>query len=142
MLLSVPLTAIEAAFDEFGPIPRLCFESRMWSSYRKIPNIALDNLSLGYLESLSFRRPFAFDDFSQKMLILRRSTIDLDSINLDFPSVYIQLISPFVESKVMGRMWVLERYEQVNLFKRYSSFPFTRGMSGNIFEAYCHTIFC
>ena len=41
----------------------------------------------------------------------------------------------------MGRMRELKYYEQVNLFKRYSSFPFTRGMSGNIFEAYCHTIF-
>lgn len=92
MLFPVPLIAIEAAFDEFGPIPRLFFDSRVWSSYRKELNIALDNLSLGYLESLSFRHPFAFDDFSQKMLILRHSTIDLDSINLDSPSVYIQLI--------------------------------------------------
>jgi hypothetical protein len=68
--------------------------------------------------------------------MLRRVTIDVDD-----PSVDIQVISPFVDSKVASRMRALERHQLVSLFKRYHALPSTRKMSGNVFEAYCHLTF-
>jgi len=133
----VPLPAIEAIFYGFGPTPRLCFGTeRSLIEYQANLDEALERLSLAYLESLTSRNRLALDPVSHKIFMLRRSTIDVDSV-----SVYIQPISPFIASKVVRRMRALKRYELVSLFKRYNALPSTRRMSGDIFEAYCHVIF-
>ncbi|KAF8345320.1 hypothetical protein F5887DRAFT_885268 [Amanita rubescens] len=133
---SVPLSAIEAIFYELGPTPRLCFGTeRSLIEYRADLDGALEGLSLAYLESLTSRNRLALDAVSHKLFILRRSTIDVDSV-----LVYIQPISPFIASKVVRRMRALKRYELLSLFKRYNALPSTRRMSGDVFEAYCHVI--
>jgi hypothetical protein len=133
----VRLPAIDGIFNELGPIPRLCFGTeRSLIEYRADLDEALEGLSLPYLESLTSRNPLALDTVSHKIVVLRRSTIDVDSV-----LVYIQPISPFIASEVARRMRALKRYELVSLFKRYNASPSTRRISGNVFEAYCHVIF-
>ena len=97
---------------------------------------ALGGLSLAYLESLTSRNRLALDAVSDKIVVLRRSTIHVDSV-----SVYIQPISPFVASELARQMRALKRHELVGLFRRYNALPSTRRMSGDIFAAYCHVIF-
>jgi hypothetical protein len=92
---------------------------------------ALEGLSLAYLESLTFRNRLALDAVPHKIFMLRRLTIDVDSV-----LVYIQPISPFIASKVARRMRALKRHELVSLFERYNALPSTRRMSGDVFEAY------
>jgi hypothetical protein len=134
----VPLAAIEAIFYELGPTPRVCFgKERSLIEYRANLNDALAQLSMDYFENLSSRPRFALDDaVSHKLISLRRLSIDVDSV-----SAYIQPISPFIASRVARRMRALKRHELVSLFNRYSALPSTRKMSGDVFEAYCHTIF-
>lgn len=104
----VPLTAIEAAFDELSPIPSLCFEGKESLEYQMNLNTALPvgGLSLAYFESRLFRDPFALDTVSQKMFMLKRPII-----GLNFRLVYVQPISPFVASKVVRQTRALRRYE-------------------------------
>ena len=134
---NVPLPAIEAIFYKFGPTPRLCFGTeRLLIEYQANLDEALEGLSLAYLESLTSRNRLALDAVSEKIYMLRRSSIDVDSV-----LVYIQPISPFIASKVVRRMRALKCHELVGLFKRYNALPSTRGMSGDVFEAYCHITF-
>ena len=133
----MPLPAIEAVFYELGPTPRLCFGSeRFLIEYQANLDEALEGISLAYLESLTTRHRLALNAVSHKIFMLRRLTIDVDTV-----SVCIQPISPFVASKVARRMRALKRHELVSLFKRYNALPSTRIMSGDVFEAYCHVIF-
>ena len=133
----VPLPAIEAIFYELGPTPRLCFGKNLFlRNYRFGLEDALNKLSLTYLEDLASRDRWSMDDVSHKIFMMRRVTIDVDD-----PSVDIQVISPFVDSKIASRMRALERHQLVSLFKRYHALPSTRKLSGNVFEAYCHLTF-
>jgi hypothetical protein len=132
------LTAIDEIFDELGPTPRLCFETkRELIGYRGKLNEALGRLTLGDLEDMSFsRESLALDAVSHKLYMLKRSGVDVDSVEVD-----IMTITPFVASKIAARMRALERHELVRLFHRYILLPSTRKMAGDIFEAYCHVNF-
>jgi hypothetical protein len=133
----VPLPVIEEIFYTLGPTPRLCFgKERRLNEYRANLDEAVNGLSMTYFEKLSARTRLALDDVSHKIILLSRSSIDMDSVPVD-----IQLISPFVASRVARRMRALKRHELVSLFNLYSALPTTRKMSGDVFEAYCHTIF-
>ena len=126
----MPLLVIEARFDEIGPIPRLCFGTNtLLREYQSDLDDTLDKLSW----PTSCRDNLALDD---KMFTLRRSTIDVDTVSVD-----MQLITPFIASKVARWMRTLKRHELVRLFKRYHALPSTRKMSGDVFEAYLHLIF-
>ena len=130
----VPLSAIDAIYNKFGPTPRLCFETEdMLIKYEKSQNQALRKLSLDYLENVAIREHLAWDAVSHKIYMMRRPTIDVDTVSME-----IEFISPFIASKVM---WALKRHELVRLFNRYHAVPSTRKMSGDVFEAYCHLIF-
>jgi hypothetical protein len=133
----VPLPAIEAIFYELGPTPRLCFGTeRSLIEYQASLDEVLEGPPLAYLESLTSRNRLALDDVLHKIFMLKRSTIDIDSV-----LVYIQPISPFIASKVASRMRALKRHELVSLFERYNALSSARRMSGDVFEAYCHVIF-
>jgi hypothetical protein len=134
----VSLTPIDEIFDELGPTPRLCFEKKRWlTEYRRKLNEALGRLTLSYLEDMSFtRESLALDAVSDKMYMLKRSGVDVDSVEVD-----IMTITPFVASKIATRMRALERHDLARLFHRYIALPSTRKMAGDIFEAYCHVKF-
>ena len=104
--------------------------------HREDLDVALEGLTLDYLDSLPSRNRLSLDAVSQKIFILRRSSVDLD-----FVPVFIEPISPFVASKVVVRMRALQRHQLVHLFNRYIALPSTRRMAGDVFEAYCHVIF-
>ena len=133
------LPVIEARFYELGPTPYLCFENEIFLiEYRESRNVALRGLSLAYFESLTSCNRLGLDGVSRKIFMLRHSSIDIDLLSV---SVYIQPISPFIASEFAHRMQALKRYELVDLFNHYNLIPYTRKMSCNVFEAYCHIIF-
>ena len=131
-------TAIDEIFDHLGPIPRLSFgNTRSLIDYRRKLDEALGRLTLGGLEDMSFSHESqALDAISHNIYMLKRSNLDVDSVEVD-----MMTITPFIASKVAARMRALECYELVRLFNRYIRLPSTRGMAGDVFEAYCHITF-
>ena len=107
------------------------------AGYRTKLDEALGGLTLGGLEDMLFSHESqASDAVSRKIYMLKRSNVDVDSVEVDMTT-----ITPFIASKVAARMRALKRYELVRLFNRCIRLPSTRGMAGDVFEAYCHIIF-
>ena len=130
----MPLPAIETTFYELGPIPHLCFGTeRSLIDHRVHLDVALQGLTSDYLDSLASRGRLSLDAVSSKIYVLRRVIVDVDSVG-----VFLEPISPFVASKVLARMRTLQPHELVHLFHRYMVLPFTRRMTSDVFEAYCH----
>ena len=98
--------------------------------------VALQKLTLDYLNGLTSRDRFSLDTVSNKIYILRRSGVDVDSVMES-----IEPITPFIASKVVAQMRTLQRHELIHLFNRYIAFPPTRRMADDVFEAYCHVVF-
>ena len=97
----------------------------------------MGGLTLGSLQDMSFSyESQALDAISHKIYMLKRSNVDVDSVEVD-----MMTITPFIASKVAARMRALERYELVRLFNRYIRLPSTRRMADDVFEAYCHVTF-
>ena len=131
------LTTIDAIFDQFGPIPGLCFGTeRSLIKHGMDLEVALQKLTLDYLNGLTSRDRFSLDTISNKIYKLRRSGVDMDSVMES-----IEPITPFIASKVVAQMRTLQHHELVHLFNRYIAFPPTRRMADDVFEAYCHIIF-
>ena len=121
-------TAIDEIFDHLGPTPRLCFgNTRSLIDYRRKLDEALGRLTSGGLEGMSFSHESqALDAVSHKIYMLKRSKVDVDSVELD-----MMTITPSIASKVAARTRALERYELLHLFNRYIRLPSTRRMAGD-----------
>ena len=97
----MPFTAIDEIFDHLGPTPRLCFgNTRSLIDYRRKLDEALGRFTLGGLEGMSFSHESqALYAFSHKIYMLKRSKVDVDSVEVD-----MMTITPSVASKVAARM--------------------------------------
>ena len=132
---------IDQVYDQFGPIPRICFEHafdpRNWESYKQDFFTALRDLTPQGLETLVDESGrLAMGEVSHKLCLIWR----VGSVTVS-DAVQISPITDFVGSQIAIRFRNHQRRDQIQLYKRFAAIPSARGMTGNIFEAYGQQLF-
>jgi hypothetical protein len=131
---------IDQVYDQFGPIPRLCFDAsdiRDFESYERDVFAALCNLTPQKLETLVDEcNNLSMGEISPKICLIWRVGSVKDSGN-----VQISPITDFVGSRIAIHFRNLQRCDQIQLYKRFAAIPSTWGMAGKIFEAYGQQLF-
>lgn len=136
------LDLINEIFDELGPIPRLCidFDKNQLGDYREDLKETLDNISVEKLEELAdTAKSMNMDVVSRKVCLIRR----FNSSQLQFSKkVTVSPITPYVGSRIVSQLKNAQRRKLIRLYNKFIRLPSTRKMSGNVFEAWCHQVFC
>ena len=149
MLLEKPDTdLINDVFDQLGCTPRLCLEKvqtrRSLDARRTTTLSQLDELSARDFEKMvNGSRSMGTDEVSYTTCLLSRTDETIWHADRETISAFVQVspITPFIGSKLAIHFRNLARSEQIRLYKYFAVIPSTRGMTGNIFEAYCQRIF-
>jgi hypothetical protein len=95
---------IDSAFDQFGPIPRICLEvaadNTLFKIHKDETQGALDNLSLANLEKfINNTKSLKMDPMSHKLCLIRRSKKhDLDS------DIRVMPITEYIRSELVTHM--------------------------------------
>ena len=139
---NLDLDLINKLFDVLGPVPRLCidFDEDKLEDYRKDLNKELGKLSIDSLEELVDEgESLEMDAVSHKVCLIRR----FYSTKLRFSKkVKVSPITPYVGSRIAFQLKNAQRHELIRLYKKFIHLPSTRKMSGDVFEAWCHQVFC
>ena len=147
-VLSAPLTLthpdfklIDQVYDQFGPIPRICFEHALdpcdWESYKQDFFMTLCDLTPQRLETLVGESGrLAMGEVSRKICLIRR----VGSVAAS-AAVQISPMTDFVGSQIAIRFRHHQLRDQIQLYKGLAAIPSARGMTGNIFEAYGQQLF-
>jgi len=134
------LDLINEVYDRFGPIPRLCFDKlcsrEALESYERELGEELWKLTTDQLQDLVSRgAALAMDSFFHKICLIKADWNNISN-NID-----VTPITNSIASKLAIRFRNLECREQIRLYKYFAGMPSTRGMTGNLFEAYCQQRF-
>ena len=129
---------INDIFDEFGPIPRLCIDYDEVES-AKYRTDELVVLSIDSLENLvQGGMGLCMDAISYKLCLIRRPNPTDLAHSLE---VEVLPVTPSIGSRIAFQLRNAERGEHIRLYKRLTSIPVAKKLSGNVFEAYCQQRF-
>lgn len=135
------LEEIDAVFDNFGPTPRLCFDTLLQphgiDSYQCALNEILAGLTSQDLKtSVVNMGSLAADKLSHTICLISRKNRDELSDNVN-----VQPITKFVESQLVICLRNLQIKDQIELHNRFTRSPSAKRMTGPLFEAYCQLRF-
>ena len=126
---------INLLYDRLGPTPRLCLDlfedahrrERYEDELRKV----ISNITSESLEALfDAAGTLEMDKLSHKICIIRRESLD----NVAGLPI-VEAITPHIRSKLVYQLRILERRDQVRLYKRFAKTSDSRALAGVAFEA-------
>jgi hypothetical protein len=132
---------IDQIYDQFGPIPRLCFDKafqpRQLESYLRDFKRALQTLTPQKLEALVDESgSLTMGAVSDKICLIRR----VGSVEAS-DDLHISPISDFVGSQIAIHFRDLQRCDLVQLYRHVVAVPSARDITGKVFEAYGQHLF-
>ena len=126
---------INLLYDRLGPTPRLCLNSLddkyECKEYERELEKAISNVTPESLEALfDAAGTLEMDKLSHKICIIRRESLE----NVAGLAI-VEPITPYIRSKLVYQLRILERRDQVRLYKRFAKTPDSRALACVAFEA-------
>jgi hypothetical protein len=132
---------IDDVYDRLGPTPRICIDkvdSEVVPYYEQEIRHALRDQSIEALRSLTTSAEgLTLDSSSHKLALLRRMNND----DLSTSNIHITPITDHIGSRLALQLRNADIEEQLGLYKTYATTPSFRGMTGTLFEGFCHGLF-
>lgn len=126
---------INLVYERLGPTPRLCLDYFKDLDHRRQyesdVGLEISNLTCKSLEKLfSDASTLEMDKLSHKICLVSRDILEnVASLPI------VEPITPYVRSKLVCQLRILERREQVRLYKRFAKKSESRALAGVAFEA-------
>ena len=126
---------INLLYDRLGPTPRLCLDfledKYQREEYEEELEKAISNVTPESLEALfDAAGTLEMDKLSHKICMIRRKSLENVA-----GRVIVEPITPYIRSKLVYQFRILERRDQVRLYKRFAKTPDSRALAGIAFEA-------
>ena len=126
---------INLLYDRLGPTPRLCLDffkdAHRRERYEDDLRNAISNITAESLEAMFNAAGYLeMDKLSHKICIIRRENLEnVASLQI------VEATTPYIRSKLVYQLRILERRDQVRLYKRFSKTRDCRALAGVAFEA-------
>ncbi len=124
---------INILYEQLGPTPRLCLDLDAYQRTRYEGDLrkAISNVTPESLKALfDAASTLEMDKLSHKICMIRRNSREnVASLPI------VEPITPYVRSKLVCQLRILERHEQVRLYKRFAKTSDSRALAGVAFEA-------
>jgi hypothetical protein len=135
------LKKIDDVYDRLGPTPRLCIDKVIedeLAAYERDVRNALRTQSTDKLVALTREAENLEPDFmSNKLCLLRRN--DVNDVSAD--NINVTPITDHIGSRLALQIRNAHVEEQLKLYNLWATTPSFRGMTGTLFEGYCHGVF-
>ncbi len=129
---------VDDAYDQLGPIPRLClrtaFDPQNLKMYKDDLHRIAKHMTLQSLEELLRKvMNWNMDDVSRKVCLIKRPK--KNNVRHFFR---VQPITDNVQSKIAISLRDLDGRQQIASYRSFAHIPRLKGMTGPLFEGFCH----
>ena len=126
---------INLLYDRLGPTPRLCLDffedAHRRENYEDDLGKEISNITPESLEALfNAAGTLETDKLSHKICIIRRKSLENVA-----GSAIVEVITPYIRSKLVYQLRTVGRRDQVRLYRRFAKTPDSRALAGVAFEA-------